>query len=129
MKTSGNNLSTVQIDDVSIKTAIPDAVQEYKLFLPATVTSAVNFSHDEPAIDKVGMTDTGVTETYTGFDTALSEGGRKYVKVKLSRSAAEAAGLSQLKTVVTATWAETDPTAGDVAKQAQAEILLTARVL
>ncbi len=124
-----NNLSTVQIDNVSIKGGIPDAIQEYKLFLPATVTSAVNFSHDEPIIDKVGMTDTGVTETYTGFDTALSEGGRKYVKVRLSRSAAEAAGLSQLKTVVTATWTDTDPTAGDVAKQAQAEILLTARVL
>lgn len=129
LRIGASSTSTIEIDNVSLKVGIPDAVQEYKLYLPYNVTSSVTFEHDEPEADKVGMDDTGVTETYSGFDTVLTERGRKYVKIKLTRSSSQPAGLSQFKTIVTASWTESDSTYGDVSKQAQTELLLTARVI
>ena len=97
------------------------------MFLPESVTETVTFAHSES--DKDGVPATGVTETYTGFTgTNLTDAGRKYVKVKLERSTANV-GYSQLKTTVTATWTVVGSGIGDVVKQAQAEIFLTARVI
>lgn len=118
---------TITIDTASLKAKLNDAVQEYILFLPESVTETVTFTHAET--DKDGVPATGVTETYTGFTGSnLSDSGRKYVKVKLERSTANV-GFSQLKTTVTATWTVTGSGIGDVVKQAEAEIFLTARVI
>ena len=118
---------TINIDTASLKAKLNDAVQEYTLFLPESVTETVTFAHTET--DKDGVPATGVTETYTGFTgTNLTDAGRKYVKVKLERSTANV-GYSQLKTTVTATWTVVGSGIGDVVKQAQAEIFLTARVI
>jgi hypothetical protein len=116
-----------EIDTASLKAKLDDAVQEYTLFLPESVTETVTFAHTET--DKDGVPATGVTETYTGFTgTNLTDAGRKYVKVKLERSTANV-GFSQLKTTVTASWTVTGSGIGDVVKQAEAEIFLTARVI
>lgn len=117
---------SITIDNVSLKAKLNDAVQEYTLFLPESVTQAVTFAHTET--DKDGVPATGVTETYTGFPSGLTDAGRKYVKVKLERSTANV-GFSQLKTTVTATWTDTTAGVGDTVKQAEAEIFLTARVI
>ena len=102
------------------------------MFLPESVTETVTFAHsesDEVHLDANGNTSTaGVTETYTGFSSNLTDAGRKYVKVKLERSTANI-GYSQLKTTVTASWTVTGSGIGDVVKQAEVEIALTARVL
>ena len=123
---------SITIDNVSLKAKLNDAVQEYTLFLPESVTQAVTFAHsesDEIHLDANGNTSTaGVTETYTGFPSGLTDAGRKYVKVKLERSTANV-GFSQLKTTVTATWTDTTAGVGDTVKQAEAEIFLTARVI
>jgi hypothetical protein len=126
IRAGGDNPSTIEIDNVSLKTALQDAITEYTLFLPETVTEEVTFTHSESEKDNVP--DTGVTETYTGFDTDLTSEGRKYVKVALSRNLAED-GFSQLKTTVTATWTDESASVGDAEKKAEAEILLTARVI
>ena len=116
-----------EIDTASLKAKLDDAVQEYTLFLPESVTETVTFAHSET--DKDGVPATGVTETYTGFTGSnLTDAGRKYVKVKLERSTANI-GYSQLKTTVTASWTVTGSGIGDVVKQAEVEIALTARVL
>ena len=94
--------------------------------MPESVTETVTFAHAET--DKDGVPATGVTETYTGFPSGLTDAGRKYVKVKLERSTANV-GFSQLKTTVTATWTDTTAGVGDTVKQAEAEIFLTARVI
>ena len=117
---------TITIDTASLKAKLDDAVQEYTLFLPESVTETVTFAHTET--DKDGVPATGVTETYTGFSTNLTDAGRKYVKVKLERSTANV-GFSQLKTTVTASWTVTGSGVGDIVKQAEAEIFLTARVI
>lgn len=123
---SASGTFAAEIDTASLKAKLDDAVQEYTLFLPESVTETVTFAHTET--DKDGVPATGVTETYTGFSTNLTDAGRKYVKVKLERSTANI-GYSQLKTTVTASWTVTGSGIGDVVKQAEVEIALTARVL
>ncbi len=124
---SSHGSFAAEIDTASLKAKLDDAVQEYILFLPESVTETVTFSHVET--DKDGVPATGVTETYTGFTGSnLTDAGRKYVKVKLERSTANV-GFSQLKTTVTATWTVTGSGVGDIVKQAEAEIFLTARVI
>tara|TARA_R110002012_G_scaffold8868_3_gene40722 strand:+ start:1230 stop:3947 length:2718 start_codon:yes stop_codon:yes gene_type:complete len=118
--------ATATIDTASLKAKLNDAVQEYTLFLPESVTETVTFTHTET--DKDGVPATGVSETYTGFSSNLTDAGRKYVKVKLERSTANI-GYSQLKTTVTASWTVTGSGIGDTVKQAEVEIALTARVL
>ena len=126
VRISSHGSFAAEIDTASLKAKLDDAVQEYTLFLPESVTETVTFAHTET--DKDGVPATGVTETYTGFSTNLTDAGRKYVKVKLERSTANI-GYSQLKTTVTASWAVTGAGIGDVVKQAEVEIALTARVL
>lgn len=132
VRISSHGSFAAEIDTASLKAKLDDAVQEYILFLPESVTETVTFSHsesDEIHLDANGNTSTaGVTETYTGFSTNLTDAGRKYVKVKLERSTANV-GFSQLKTTVTATWTVTGSGIGDIVKQAEAEIFLTARVI
>jgi len=126
LRISSHGSFAAEIDTASLKAKLDDAVQEYTLFLPESVTETVTFAHTET--DKDGVPATGVTETYTGFSTNLTDAGRKYVKVKLERSTANI-GYSQLKTTVTASWTVTGAGIGDVVKQAEVEIALTARVL
>lgn len=127
VRQSAQGSFAAEIDNASLKAKLDDAVQEYILFLPESVTETVTFTHAET--DKDGVPATGVTETYTGFTGSnLTDAGRKYVKVKLERSTANV-GFSQLKTTVTATWTVTGSGIGDVVKQAEAEIFLTARVI
>ena len=127
VRISSQESFAAEIDTASLKAKLDDAVQEYTLFLPESVTETVTFAHTES--DKDGVPATGVTETYTGFTgTNLTDAGRKYVKVKLERSTANI-GYSQLKTTVTASWTVTGAGIGDVVKQAEVEIALTARVL
>ena len=132
IRQSAHGSFAAEIDTASLKAKLNDAVQEYTLFLPESVTETVTFAHsesDEVHLDANGNTSTaGVTETYTGFSTSLTDAGRKYVKVKLERSTANV-GFSQLKTTVTASWTVTGSGIGDVVKQAQAEIFLTARII
>lgn len=117
--------SDATIDNVSCKVTLPDAQTKYRLYLPAFVTSDVTFTHTES--DKKGVPATGVTETYTGFTgDNLVDASRKYVDVSLVRSSGQV-GFSQLKTTVTASWAETQAI-GDVTKVATVDIILTARV-
>nr|BAR35098.1 hypothetical protein [uncultured Mediterranean phage uvMED] len=119
------------IDNVSVKATLPDAIQEYTLFLPDTVTETVTFSHAETDVidlDANGQASTtGVTKTYTGFSSPVNLFGRKYVKVLLQRST-DNPGISQQTVTVTATWTTTGGDA-DEAKEAKAELLMTARVI
>lgn len=118
----------ITIDNVSVKKKIPDATEEFILYLPDTVTSDVTFAHTES--DEINQpNNTGVTETYTGFSGAnLEANNRKYVKVRLTRSK-DNVGFSQLKTTVTASWTDSTSSFGSVTKTAEKEITLTARVV
>lgn len=126
-RSTSHTTFVAQIDNVSVKPKLRDAITEYTLYLPETVTQNVTFTHSED--DKVGVPATGVTETYTGFsaNNNLTDKGRKYVKVSLARSAAET-GNSSLSTTVTATWIDATGGIGDTEKQAELELLLNARV-
>lgn len=126
-RSSSHTTFVAQIDNVSVKPKLRDAITEYTLYLPETVTQNVTFTHSED--DKVGVPATGVTETYTGFsaNNNLTDKGRKYVKVSLARSAT-ATGNSSLSTKVTATWTVATGGIGDTEKQAELDLLLNARV-
>lgn len=119
----------VTIDNVSAKYVAQNAIQKYRFYLPKSVTATVTFTHTET--DKIGMTDNGVTETYTGFSGAnLVHEGRKYVEVTLER-AATSAGFSQFTTTITANWTETESLDGvlnTISKESVIEKEFTARV-
>ena len=119
----------VTIDNVSAKYVPQNAIQKYRFYLPESVTETVTFTHAET--DKIGMTDSGVTETYTGFSGAnLVHQGRKYVEVTLERDASSA-GFSQFTTTITANWTETellDGVLNTISKESVIEKEFTARV-
>ena len=126
----GDGLSTsldVTVDNLKVEANAPVSQTEYYLKLPKDVTADVTFTHSE--FDQVGVNDTGVTETYTGFTgTNLTDDlGRKYVVVSLSRSV-DNPGFSQHYVTVEAEWQETG-VGGTVNKHASITVELTASVL
>ena len=117
----------VTVDNLKVEANALVSKTEYHLKLPKDVTADVTFTHSE--FDQVGISDTGVTETYTGFSgTNLTDDlGRKYVVVSLSRSV-DNPGFSQHYVTVEAEWQETG-VGGTVNKHASITVELTASVL